>query len=101
MLLSAAIGQRITLVVLVLVVHHLVHLLSKIKLSEKKYSLPGNRPGILLLSSQALYQLSYSTTNTNCLENFLFNLRISKTTPQILRQSWCNYLFSVWKLNMC
>ena len=25
-------------------------------------------------------------------EFFLFNLRISKTTPQTLRQSWCNYL---------
>ena len=64
--------QGITWVVLVLVVilHHLVHLLFKINLSEKKFSLPGNRTGVLILPSQALSQLSYSTTDTNSLEIF-------------------------------
>ena len=89
--------QGITWVVLVLVLHHLVHFLLKIILSEKKFSLPGNQTRVLLLPRQALNQLSYSATDTIWLEFFFFNQRISKTTLQTLRQSWCNYLFFIIK----
>ena len=61
--------QGITWVVVVLLlvlVHHLAHFLLKINSSESNLSLPGNRTGVLLLPSQALYQLSYGNIDTNC-----------------------------------
>ena len=85
--------QGITWVVVLLgLVHHLVHFLFKINLSEKKFSLPGNQTGVLLLPSRAL-STELRLNWYKLMENYLFKQRISKTTPQTLRQSWCNYLF--------
>ena len=53
--------QGITWVVLV---HHLVHFLLKINLSENFFSFPWNRTRVLLVPSQALYQLSYGCIDT-------------------------------------
>ena len=47
-------------------VHHLVHFLLKINISENNFSLPGTQTGVFLLPSQALYQLSYGNIDTNC-----------------------------------
>ena len=85
----------VLLLVVVLVVNHLVHFLLKINLSEKHFSLLGNRIGVLMLPSQALYQLSYINIVPNLLENYLFNLRISKTKPQTLDQSWPCYFSKI------
>ena len=52
----------------------------------------GNWTKVILPPSQALYQLSDGNIDTKWLEFIWFNLRISKTTPQTSRQSWCNYL---------
>ena len=91
--------QGITWVVLVSVVLcNLVHFHLKINLSEKNFSLPGIWTKVLLLPSQALYQMSIDTLIHwyRMMENYLFNLRISKTTQQTLDQYWSTlvYLFS-------
>ena len=88
-------GITWVLVVLVLVVHHLVHFLLKIHLSEKNSPFLGNEPGPLAPQpstlSTELWQLSYKL-----LENYLFSLRISKTTPPTLDQ-YCSTLVSAKK----
>ena len=58
----------------------------------KNFFLAGNLTGILGHTSQALFQLSYSNIVTQSMENYLFNLRISKTKPQTLDQSWLKFL---------
>ena len=58
------------------------------KLKWKKFCLSWNQTGVILNSIQALYQLSYSIIVSHSMENYLFNLRVSKTTQQTPRQSW-------------
>ena len=73
-------------VLLVLLVHHLVHFLLKINLCEKNFSLPVNWTGVLLLTSQAHYQLSYGNIVTNCWKIICLTLEFQKPC----RRPWTN-----------
>ena len=87
--------QGITLVAVVL--SDRSHFLFKRNLWGKKFSLARNWIRVLWNPSQALYQLSYSNIVTHSMENYPFNLRISKTMAQTSDQSWllfsCKIMF--------
>ena len=86
--------QGITWVVVVVLVHHLVHFLSKRNLSKK--NLPDWKLNWgLQIHSQALYPLSNCLIVTQIVKIYLFNLRMSKTMPQTLDQYWST-LVSRW-----
>ena len=67
-------------VVVVAVLFHLSHFLF--------FKWKNSTSPVLQHPSQVLYQLSYRHIVTPEVENYLFELRISKTKPQTSRQSW-------------
>ena len=117
---ASAKDQVITWVVLVVVLHNLVHLLFIRNISEKNFSLPGNRTRDLLLPAKH----SINWAIASLIQNgwiFLFKLRISKTTLQTLDQYWSTQVsfqnskkhvgvspfkkqedrFKIWRLPLC
>ena len=58
------------------------------KFKWKKLSLTGNWTRVLQLPTQALYPLCNSHIVTQVVKNYLFNLRMSKTTLQKLDHYW-------------
>ena len=86
--------QGITWVLLVLV-HHLIHFLLKIKFSEKNFSpFREKNFGPLAPQPSALSTEQWQHWY-NLMENYQFNLRISKTTLSTLDQYWST-LVLIW-----
>ena len=74
-------------IIVVLILFHLSHFLPKRNSSEKKLILAENWLRALVHANQARYQLSFSNIHTQGLRNYLYNIRISKASPQTLDHS--------------